>query len=552
MPKWMRKIVKFFKKVRQGTNKPYVQKAALVDTSKNTPATTQYERKRLALDGLLAKLSTSKEEAPISRRKLQRYIPAPGVIPQAQVKSVLACDSTPYDYINAQAGLQYTFPGYPYLAELTQVSEYRKMGSRTAEEMTRKWIEIKTSGEGDFSEEIAQLNQDFDKFKLADLFRTAAEKDAWLGRCQLYIDVKTPGGVLASDDTNELSLPLFMDPKKITKGCLQGFRIIEPTWSYPGMYNSTDPLKADYYEAQTWYVMGKEVHASRLLMFIGNPVPDMLKAAYAFGGISMSQLAQPYVNNWLRTRDSVSDVVHSFSICGLATDLSAVLEGAVGGEYDANGNYLDGAGDVFKRVEMFAKFRDNRSAFITDKETEEFFQFSTPLGGLDALQAQSQEHMSSVSSMPLVILTGITPSGLNATSEGEIRVFYDYIHSRQERLFKSPLDVIFKVLQLNRFGKIIPELVWEFVPLFQLSQAELMVSQKTQADMDVEYIEASVFSAEEIRVARSSDPDSAYSSIKDTGEDDDDKEAVSGAQGGSQGAEGVERDTEDTRGNSVD
>jgi hypothetical protein len=48
--------------------------------------------------------------------------------------------------------------------------------------------------------------------------------------------------------------------------------------------------------------MSREVHRSRLLTFIGRELPDILKPAYAFGGLSMSQMLKPYVDNRLRSR----------------------------------------------------------------------------------------------------------------------------------------------------------------------------------------------------------------------------------------------------------
>ena len=57
---------------------------------------------------------------------------------------------------------------------------------------------------------------------------------------------------------------------------------------------------------------------------------------------------------------------------------------------------------------------------------------SAPLGTLDALQAQSQEQLASVSGIPLVELLGITPAGLNASSEGELKAYYGRIHDDQE------------------------------------------------------------------------------------------------------------------------
>lgn len=43
-------------------------------------------------------------------------------------------------------------------------------------------------------------------------------------------------------DDNELQSKLFMSDKKITKGSLQGFRVIEPIWTYPGFITPTTRL----------------------------------------------------------------------------------------------------------------------------------------------------------------------------------------------------------------------------------------------------------------------------------------------------------------------
>jgi hypothetical protein len=61
----------------------------------------------------------------------------------------------------------------------------------------------------------------------------------------------------------------------------------------------------------------------------------------------------------------------------------------------------------------------------------------TPRWALSMLQAQAQEQMAAVSSIPLVKLLGIAPTGLNASSDGEIRVFYDYIHALQQSIFST-------------------------------------------------------------------------------------------------------------------
>lgn len=444
----------------------------------------------------------------VEKYDLQRYVPAPGVVPKDKLQGVLAQDNTPYPYINGFAGFGCNngFPGYPFLADLTQLPEYRKMVSTLAEEMTRKWISLRSTAPADSGEDkndrIQKLEAALRHYRVREHFRKVAEHDGYFGRGQLYIDVSMAGGkTLASEDANELETPLFLSNKKVTKGSLVGFRTVEPMWTYPGIYNSTNPLLKGYYKPSTWYVMGNIVHDSRLLLFISRPLPDMLKAAYSFGGISLSQLAKPYIDHWIRTRNSVSDLVHSFSTSGIATNMQAELSG-------------DGQGDIFKRAELFNLARDNRGVMLLDKESEEFFQFNTPLSGLDALQAQAQEQMSAVSSIPLVKLLGITPTGLNASSDGEIRVFYDYIHSMQESLFREPLKRVLDIVQLSEFGNIDPDIDFVFEPLYQLSELELATARKTEADTAAVYITAGVISQEEERERLAGDPDSPYQSLE--------------------------------------
>ncbi|UCL84508.1 DUF1073 domain-containing protein [Pseudomonas sp. HS-18] len=452
----------------------------------------------------------------MQRIDLAPYEPPPGVVPAAQLKSAMAMDSTPYTYLNL-TGFSGGFPGYPYLADLSQRAEYRKMVSRLAEEMTRKWIEIKTIGDDDKSDKVAQLNDALKRYKVRELFRQAAEDDGYFGRGQIYIEVKAPRGTLASDDPDELASPLFLAKEKIAKGSLVAFRKVEAVWTYPGVYQSTNPLKADYYKPQEWFVMGQTVHASRLLMFVSRENPDLLKAAYNFGGLSLSQIAEPYVNNWLRTRNSVGDLIHSFSLTILKTNMQTTIYGGASST------------DLFDRIDLFNRVRDNRGAMAIDKDSEEIDQINTPLSGVHELQAQAQEQMASVSSIPLVVLLGITPSGLNASSDGEIRVFYDYVRGQQESIYQDNLKKVLDIIQLSEFGEIDPDITFEFVPLYEMSAKELAEIRKSDADMDAVYVNASILDGSEVRERLASDPTSPYHALELSDDFDAEEEPEEGA-----------------------
>lgn len=414
--------------------------------------------------------------------------PMPGVVPAGTPE--LAQDDALaglYGFLERQPlefGAQWL--GYPILADLAQRPEYRRISETLAKEMTRKWIKLRSTSDADKSAKLTALDAALKRFRVQQHFRRLTELDGFFGSAKLYIDTG------AGDDRDELATPLARNRSKIRKGGLKRFRVIEPMWTYPAEYNASDPLHPGYYAPRSWFVQGKRLHGSRLLTFVSREVPDLLKPAYSFGGLSMTQIAMPYVENWLRTRQSVSDLIHSFSVSGLKTNMQATLA-----EADLDG--ATGEDEMAKRMALFGAYKDNKNTMLIDKETEEFFNVITPLGTLDHLQAQSQEQMSSVAGIPLVILLGITPSGLNASTDGEIKAWGQWISANQEQLYTDNLQVALEVVQLSEFGEVDPDITFTYEPLGDVDESQKSTIRKTDADAAVAYINAGVISPRDER-----------------------------------------------------
>ena len=481
--------------------------------------------------GALDALSGGKSRVPVPFVGLPT--PPPGVRPSDKpVPKGMAMDeegSGPASWTAwAQNGLWgegLFFPGYPYLAELAQRPEYRNIVETVAEEMTRKWIKIISSGKADKTAKVKSIEYAMKRYGMREAFNRAMELDGFFGMGLIYIDVGK-----AWEDADELKTPLLLDKGKIDKGSLNGFVPIDPTWVSPSAYNSTDPLRPDFFKPSIWYVMGKEVHESRLLIVRSREVPDILKAAYNFGGLSLSQMSKPYVDNWLRTRQSVSDLLHAFTVFVLKTTMM---------------EYLQNAGQLVARLSAFILGRDNKGLMMIDKEREELTNVSAPLGTLDRLQAQAQEQMASVSQEPLIKLLGITPTGLNATTDGEIRVWYDRVRAKQEKAFGHLVTVALKVIQLSESGAIDEEIEYEFVALWELDAAGRAAVEKIKADTDTVYMAGAVISNEEVRTRLAGDPESPYHGLEgpapepvDEGGDEDDQDDADRV--GREGAEGSE------------
>ena len=434
--------------------------------------------------------------------------PAPGVVPPGS--DTMAMDagiSALYGWADPGVSGSYAaqaFPGYAYLAELSQISEYRNASETLAEEMTRCWIDVVTSGDEDKSEKIAEITARLNQIGARQAFCRAALHDGEFGHGWIYIDL----GLSADIEDDETSKPMVLTPSKISKGSLKGLVNIEPMWVYPYLYNSTMPWKADYFKPSQWYIMAKRFHSSRLLSFISREVPDILKPAYQFGGISLSQLMQPYVNNWLRIRQAVADSVCNYSVMVLLTNMSGALNGG-GGEQER------------LRAQLFNEYRQVNGVYMANvQDNEDVKNVAQPLAGLHELQAQAQEHMAAPSKQPLVKLTGITPSGLNASSKDEMDCWRDYILAAQEKIFGPNLDILLKVVQLDLYGEIDPDITYKFRSLETPNEISLATVRKTDAETAQILINAGVIDSHEDRARIAADVEGPYPGL------DMDKEIV--------------------------
>lgn len=380
------------------------------------------------------------------------------------------------------------FFGYPYLAELFQRSEYRHAAEIWAEHAVRKWIEI-TGGE---ESEVEEIEAEFARLQVRDVFQEWMLHDHSFGRGQIFLDFGD------ADDERETAVPLLLKGEKISpKRPLKHLKVVEPLWSGPGSYSTTNPLRQDFYRPAHWFVYGRKVDASRMLTLTSRPVSDMLKPAYAFGGQSLTQLMKPYVDNWLRTRQGVSDMIVSYSVMNLKTDMSATLSGG-------------GSEHLFARVDLFNLTRDNRGCMVTDKDNEELENLAVPLSGLSDLQSQAQEQLASVSRIPLSIYLQITPTGLNATNEGETRNFYADVKAYQEKNIRPHLQRLFEIVQLSLWGAIKPKLAFNFIDLWEMSDKDKADIRKSDADADAVYATLGAIDPDDVRSRLNDDETSNY------------------------------------------
>jgi phage-related protein (TIGR01555 family) len=122
------------------------------------------------------------------------------------------------------------------------------------------------------------------------------------------------------------------------------------------------------------------------------------------------------------------------SVCQLMTDMSQgvfTIKGLM--EALATGNETL----IQSRIKMMDMGRSVARSIILDADKEDFRRVITPMGGINEVLEQSWKRVASDAELPLTVLMGVSPAGLNATGESDVRLYYDKV-GRARQLFLTP------------------------------------------------------------------------------------------------------------------
>lgn len=393
------------------------------------------------------------------------------------------------------------FLGYGALQNIAQNGLIRACIETVADDMTRAWIELQQEGEddsedGEAQERIERLDRAMKRLGLQKVMHEAAAKVGYYGGCLLYLDTGASGP--------DLKLPLSLESwsREATKGFLKGVRVVDPVNVFPGTYNSIDPLRADYYVPKSWWVLGQEVHASRLIRVFSNEPPLLFRPSYNFLGIPKAQILWDYVMHFQANRDSVNRLMDKFSQLVFKTAMTDLITG--------------GANDMsalLARLQMMAQNRSNDGVIAIDKEAEDILKVETPMSGLTDVPRQSLEFVAAINRTPVVKLLGISPSGFNATGESDLRNYYDHILSQQEAVLRPALQRVLEVVQVSLFGEVDRKLGFSFCSLSEEDENAKAVTQATRINNLMALLDRDVISAEEARQLLIADPDSGLDGL---------------------------------------
>jgi len=416
------------------------------------------------------------------------------------------------------------FLGYAVLQNIAQNGLIRACIETVSDDMTRNWIELSREGTTDdtdidsptdddsdpfgksnkqaqadiIRQRIDTIKAEFRRLNLQAVLHDACSKVGYYGGCLLYLDT----GARGTDLLNPLNLNPAYSTETREKGFLKAIRVLDPVNCFAGSYNSTEPLASDYYMPKTWWVLGQQVHASRVIRLVANEAPTLFRPAYNFLGIPQSQILWDYVLHFQDNRASVNRLLGKFSTFIFKTAMSDILNGS-----SESLSVLD------TRMAILARNRSNDGILAIDKEAEDVAKIETPLGGVTDILRQNLELIAALNRTPAVKLLGISPSGFNATGESDIRNYYDHVLSQQEKVLRPALQVILDLVQLSLFGERDDMLTFAFNPLSEDDKASIAMTQSTKINSYCALLDRGVISPEEVRQLLIDDPRSGMDNL---------------------------------------
>lgn len=352
-------------------------------------------------------------------------------------------------------------------------------------EMLREGWELVIEGERgkEMAEEVKGLLEDL-----------CVDRKLWQALC--YENAYGGAGLLVgTNDGKDLSTPL--DVSKISS--LNFLETFEPQELQADRWQN-DPTQKGFGSPVTYRLnpnsrggstkYGVLIHASRLAVFPGIQVSRRQITSQAGWGDAILS----------RCRETLRDFQTSWAAAGLLVADFAQAVWKIKGLAEIIA--LDKDEAIHSRIRAMELARSTVRAAVIDADGEEFERKQTPVSGLPELLDRFATRLAASANIPVTLLMGISPAGLNATGESDIRSFYDRVKSQQNLKLRPAIEKMC-VVAFHALGHEEPE-NWfiRFRPLWQPTDKEVAEARKIVADTDAIYVDLSVLGADEVREQR--------------------------------------------------
>jgi phage-related protein (TIGR01555 family) len=317
----------------------------------------------------------------------------------------------------------------------------RRVVDGPAEDMCRAWPSIVCDVSPD---KLAEFERSVRRTYVSNVTQQAI---AW---ARLY----GGAGALMVIEGHEEILDKPLDLEDVAPG---SFRGLIPFDRWVGIYPQS-PVSEDYDHPSDWglpeyyEVRGSDtgssfkVHASRLLRFMGEPVPTPEFQAQMYWGISILEV----IWEELRKRDTASWAILNLllraNIISMSNpDLAGMLSGL-----DTNQNALKRFNAAMQAINNIVTSQS--MLVLGDKQTMSATQYS--FAGIGEVYQQFQMDVAGAAEYPLTRLFGRTMTGIGQSNDADERLYEEKIARHQHSRMRPQLDKLYPVIMMSEWGDI--------------------------------------------------------------------------------------------------
>lgn len=339
---------------------------------------------------------------------------------------------------------QYTMPA---MGEWDAIAAYK------ASALIRRAIDLPAE---DACREWREWNADKDQISAIECEEKRLGVQAKIMRAMKLARMTGGAAVLIGDGDPDPSQPI--DPARIG---LKGIKYLTvlTTQDFAAGAIQQDPTMPDYGKATYWTLRGgANVHPSRMVVLTGQ------EAVHGFGvelhpGLGDSVLMGAM--SALQRVDVAAENINSllfeakvdvFKIPGLMQNLAT--RGTA---------YSD---EVIKRMQLAATGKGISGALVMDAD-ELYEQKNASFSGLPDVLDRFMQLAASVTGIPMTLLFGMSPGGMNATGDADTRGYYDRVRVVQTLQMQPALHCLDECLIWSALGKRPEEIHYNWRPLWQ-------------------------------------------------------------------------------------
>ncbi len=207
--------------------------------------------------------------------------------------------------------------------------------------------------------------------------------------------------------------------------------------------------------------MGLRVHHSRVIRFIGRPLPNIEQQQEQYWGTSELEHVFSELKKYDNTGYNIASLVFSANLKVYQMD-----------GFEQIGTLPPSAmKELYQTLSLMNWMMSSQGMQIMgNKDT--FTTHPYTFAGLSEIYQTFMLDVSGAAEIPVTKLFGRSPAGLNATGESDLSNYADVIEGQQEATLRPMLEKLLPVMCLSEFGAIPDDLDFEFEPVRKPSEEE--------------------------------------------------------------------------------